>query len=110
MFRYSLSNWLESRFSKTFLIRGASSEMSFCAINHPDLEPPDTLKLLVAGSEDQLSKKKPSDRYTELLARALGLGSGTTAVTTVAEVVRRMQFVLTPEIAMKLLLINERKV
>jgi hypothetical protein len=65
--------------------------------------------LLVAGSEGQL-KVKPSERYTELLARALGLGSGPREVNAVAEVVRRMQFVLTPEIAMKLLLINERKV
>lgn len=112
MYRYSLRNWVDSDFSKVFLIRDAA-EVSFCAIYPPNYPLADNLQPLVAGSEAQLNEwlhhHQGNSRYTKLLAWALGIGEGR-GVEQIAHIVNRMQFVLTPEIAMKLLLIHERKV
>lgn len=112
-FEFALDSWRSKNYS--FLIREADP----CAMGFTLLYPPPTyadedtfeaccrgtrIAEIVRGDEEEMKRLTQKEALIKKLSRALGLNSDV-----VNDVISKRQFVLTPEIVLKLILIHERK-
>ena len=108
-FEYSLENWKE--YEINFLVRDSSAEDN---ISHLILYPPGQegkvrnnkdLQSIVRGGEEEMLRLGEKERLVKKISHALGI----TNVARIHDVIAKRQFVLTAEIALKLIMIHERK-